>query len=148
MPIRQDRVIALLEEYERLRDELIRVKKEVGELGAHAQAIATFGTEPRVVELVVEALIIFQRPMPATDMLSVERYHYKKFARVNDRKRARLSARRRAGLTDAFSVKDILDEPVLDREAIDKGKTKEELDAERAEDDATEQALRKEFRND
>lgn len=140
MPVRQERIKRIIDEYERTRAALHKLRQDVGKLGNHAQLIAEQGLEPRVYEIVAEAQALFTQELPPTDILTLERYHYRKFARVNDRKRIRLRERRAMGLTDVFSLDDIQDE-ILDAPAIDRDWRKKLTPEENEREDAAQAAL-------
>lgn len=126
--------MALLDEYQRNRDALEKLHKAIKEMGERASLLERVTKEHHFIEFILECENLYNKALPGTELLSVMRYHYKIFGKLNVKKRLKAQARRQAEIDQQMDVND------LDLSGIKmnwrEGLSPEEIAEKEAEDDA------------
>lgn len=149
MPISQDKIISLLDEYQRNRETLEDLRIQIGKIGDRAAELAQLSGQHHLNEIVVDCLRLSDKPLPTCEQLAVMRYHYHIFARINTKKRLKAKLDRAKEVAAQMGVDDLpKEEPPLDRNAWKKGLTPEQIAVRQVERDAEDAAMEEAWKKD
>jgi hypothetical protein len=108
MPIQQDRFLALLHEAELHRTSLRSLRSTLQQIYDSAVQAARRGDPEAIHNVISDLAVYMDTPLPSDTRMQLERYHFKKFGRTNERNRERLRRMREQAEQDSLGswVKD------------------------------------------